>query len=105
MTWGRKRSPLVRGTGSNFLHHYRDAGRRGLHDLHHGIGDVNVGRKDASSASAGGVERIGGGSGNFLDVVPRTGDGHPGWIDVDLGDLLAFREVAHDSGANFNVAG
>src|SRR5450631_814731 len=67
------------------LHVDGHADRRSLRlYLHQGIADVNVGSEHAAAPDAGGIDGIGSGLANFLDVMAGAGDRDARRIGLDF---------------------
>src|SRR5271169_1968966 len=93
----------VRGRVSYFLHENGHTNRSGLHYLHQRVGYVDVGGEDGAAAGSGGVDGIGCGSIDFLDVMTGTGDGDAGRIGLEF-DVLVVGNSGHP-GMNLDLAG
>ena len=89
---------------SYFLHNDGHANRVGLINLDERIGNVDAGGEDGAAKGAGGVDRIGGGGVDFLDMMARTGNRDAGWIRGHFDDLLPVGEDSGDARVNLNLA-
>src|SRR5579871_308783 len=94
----------MRWTVSGLLHQYRYAHRSSLHDLHQGIGNVDIGGENRTAASAGSIDRIGRRGIDFLDMKMGTRDGDTRGISIHSDNLLSLRKYAGDARMNLDLA-
>src|SRR5689334_7685789 len=85
----RKRGFSVSAGTSHFLHGDCDSDRSHLFDLNQRVGNIHCRMEDCTAVNTCGIDGIGGGCVDALDVESWTGDGYAGGIGLDFDDLLA----------------
>ena len=88
------RRASVRSRAARFLNNHRHPNRPCLLDLHQRIRHVHIGGEYRAAERTGCVDRIGGGSLDFVDVMPRPGNRDLRRVGNHLYNLLPGGEVA-----------